>query len=134
MKKSEVEKLVKGGNQDSILNFFKNIPNHIDAKKYLIYCKISSGSGCDSPIINKHNGVYTFDSYGMSFKNWRDWESVIQYGACGTSGKTNRLKCVANSCISFNRDSGRVALISEDVYSDLKNEGYNIVKLKVGFR
>lgn len=134
MKKKELESAIKNNDTNKISGFFSSLLDYFDAKKCEIYVYIVGGSGCDSPIINKQDGVYKFDTYGTCFKNWREWDSVFHYGTSGTTGSTNSLKCVFNSCISFNRENNRVALISEDVYNDLVGEGYKLVKLKTGFR
>ncbi len=125
---------IKSNDKDAIKLFFSSLIEYTDSKKCEIYLKIVSGAGCDSPIINKKDGLYSFDSYGCVFKNWRDWDKYGQYGSCGSYGTTNRLKCVANSCISFNREHYRVALVDQETYNDLISEGYTVKKLKVGFR
>lgn len=132
--KTLINRLLKENKQKEVEDIFKRVPNYLDAKRYPIFVYIAKGAACNSPIINFSNGEYSYDSYGASFKNWREWDSNGGYGACGSYGKTLSLKCVANSCISYNREHGRVALITESVYNKLKEENYTIEVLKFGFQ
>lgn len=104
-----------------------------------LYVYITKGSACNSPIVSKradwktHNFKYEFDSYGAVFKNWADWERCGNYGGCGSFGYCNDLKVVYDSCLSYNKEHGRVALITEDVLEDLQAAGHKVHILDFGF-